>query len=149
MENWNEHLLESVSAVVIKAITVALLRVEVVFSLFWSNSLLDSCLCVKLKSPETKRCACLWWKFSLIISNHTLPRICYCFKLWLFGVLVFFCQCENWFCRIVYCCFFTAFFSPSFHQENTSVLQKKWKPKKIECFHVRKIKVIKEIDFQN
>lgn len=63
-------------------------------------------------SLKTKEWACLQWKFSLIISNHTLPKICHCFKLWLFGVLMFFCQCENWLSGIVYCCFFTTF-SPS------------------------------------
>lgn len=147
IENWNEYLPECFSSpVIIRAVTAATLRVEAPFSVFCSNILLDYCLCKKLKSPETKRCACLWWKFSLIISNPTLPKICHCFKLRLFGALVFFCQCENWFCGIVYCCFFTAFFP--LHQENT-VLQKRWKPKKIERFHVRKIKVIKEIDFQN
>lgn len=65
---------------------------------------------VESSSPQTKGCACLRWKFSLIISNHTLPKICHCFKLWLFGALLFPCQCENWFCGIVYCCFFTTFF---------------------------------------
>lgn len=96
----------------LKSTTVNVLRVEAMFSLFCSNTRFDLCLYEELKYPETKRAVGLWGTFSFIISNHMLPRLCHCFKLWLFGVLVFFCQCENWFCGIVYCCCFCVFFLP-------------------------------------